>query len=53
MCHWSLAVRCCIKQGKPVHSKNGSDAGDMKKGLILNELFVMYVLKFKHMMLNF
>jgi hypothetical protein len=50
--HLSLAVRYCSKQDTPAHSKNGSDA-DVNKGLVLKEPFIMYVLKFKHMLLNF
>ena len=46
--HRSLAVRYCSKQDTPVHSKNGSDAGDVNKRLVLKEPFIMYVLKFKH-----
>jgi hypothetical protein len=52
LCHYSLAVRYCFKQDTPAHSKNGSDAG-VDKGLVLKEPLVIYVLKFKHMMLNF
>lgn len=52
LCHRSLAVRYCNKQDTPVDSKNGSVAGDVIRGRVLKEPFIMYVLKFKHMLLN-